>query len=303
MKGRINVRVKSISNEVLKRSLAHNYRTRKDLDNVNYEKSYLNTHTHTLKEAKRLLALYQLEHKDVYKETFGERLRPERVNSFLEGIVTFPRKYQQYYEEGKFSKEQLMSYFEEFKKQYEEQSNTQILFSNWHFEESTFHCHFIATNFELKEGRTFKAKGWKSYLQDIGGHAFSPIGLERGIKKEFTRAEHTLRSEHYQKILEQSNELEDILKEGITLEELEDLIKLTEKPLKTMLTYVKRSLQKEKEFDYQLKQQERALNKFSEIFPDVQSVESFNDLLDYIANHQAKTIYKQHKAPEHKGGN
>ena len=295
MKGKINVRVKSISNIVLRRTLAHNYRLRKDLNNVDYSKINEDYHSHTVDAAKQILARYQLEHRDLYKETFKERLRVERVNSFLEGVVTFPKKYQAYYEEGRITKKQLLAYFEIFKTKYQEESNTQILFSHWHFTETTFHCHFVATNFELKEGRTFKKRGWKSYLQDIAGFAYSPIGLERGTPKQFTQHKHIKRDKHYEQILEQSQELERILNDGIGIDDIEKLIKLTVTPLKTMLTYVKRALVMEKELSYRLKQEERALNKFREVFPNVSNVNDLNTLLEHIAENQAKQEYRKLK--------
>lgn len=298
MKGKINVRFYSLNQSKLKKSIAHNFRLRRDLQNVNYDKSHENVYSHTAEEFRKVVEEVEHDHNELHKKRTGRNLRKDRINSLVEGVITFPRIYQTHYENGKFTKEQLLECFELFKAKYEEESNVSLKAYTLHTEEDTVHFHFWATNYHVrgeKAGSHFNPAGWKAYLQDIGGYAFQSLGLKRGTPKKFTRAKHTRQQEHYEKILDQSAQLEELLEEGLSIEEVTELISKAQPPLKSMLTYVKRSMNSQKEAEYQLKQQERALNKFREVFPNVNTVSNFEDLLNYIQETQKNFNTQNHK--------
>jgi len=299
MKGKINVRFYSLNKNKLKKSILHNFRIRKDLFNVNYSRSEENIYSHSPDEFKTIIEEAEHEHNQLCKNRTGRNLQKYRVNSIVEGVITFPRIYQTHYENGKFTKEQLLECFEEFKTIYERESNVTIKGFALHLsDESVFHFHWWATNYETKGeriGRHFNPKGWKSYSQQIGGESFKSIGLQRGTPKSHTRAKHTRAQEHYEQILDQSAKLEELLEEGLSIEEVGQLIKMTEKPLKTMLVYTHRAMQEGKEGKYIAKQQKRAMTKFQELFPNIETVSNFEDLLDYISETQKNFKTQNHK--------
>lgn len=283
MNNKINVRFKSLSTEKIKRLIVHNFRLRKDLKNVNYEKSKNNLQSLDLKETRAEINHHLAEHKKLYKKTFKERLRPERINSLREIVITFPKGFQKKIDSGEIQPLEIQKCVQLFIDKYEEQTGLKVLGYSGHFDELTDHWHLLTTQY-LSNGRTYRAKGYGSYLQDLGGWAFSSVGLERGTPKKFTHAEHQGSRDHYEQLLKQSHNLDQLFEQNlITAENIGTLIAEAVVPLKTLLTYVKRSLNTEKEAAYIIKQQDRALQKFHGLFPTLSSIKDFDQMLNYIA--------------------
>lgn len=285
MEGRINVRMSSLNSNKIENSIKHDMRTRKDLQQVDYSKSDTNQYSHTPKQFREVYAAAKAEHKSLYKKVYGRNPQEGRVNALQEGIITFPAIYQSYYEEGKFSNDDLHRMFQKFVEKFEEESGLRVLSEFWHFDEKTLHVHFHTTNYIVRgddAGKPFNPKGWKSYLQDIGGYAFADIGLRRGNPKSSKGKDRSTTEEHRQELLSNADAIEQTLSNDFTMSDLEELIKVSVKPLKTMLTYMHRAMNREREAQYIIQQEERAMNKFKQVFPDVDTVEDFNDLLDYI---------------------
>lgn len=282
IKDKINVREEGLNSNRLLRSISHNFRVRNDLDNVDYSKTKDNYLSSDLESTRKEIERLKKEHKGLYLKEFGENLREARINSFKEIVISFPSHFRQEYDNKKITKEQLNDCVNIFIQEYEKATGLKVLNYSLHTDELTPHYHLISTNF-INNGRTFKKKGYKSWLQDLGGFSFESMGLKRGIKKQFTKAEHKTSSQHYEEILRQGEKLEEYLSdESITLENIDSVISQAIPPFKTLLTYIKRSMNIEKEAGYILKQQERALNQFYAQFPKLKHIKNFEEMLKHI---------------------
>lgn len=287
MQGFINVREEPITDEELKNQIIHDYRLRKNLDNVDYSKNKYDIHGRSLEAMREIVKKIDAKHESLYKKNYKRSINRKRTRSHKRGVITFPAHYQAYYEQGKFSDDDLIKMFKAFAKAYEAKTGKTIYNYVLHSRsEKTLHFHYYATNFD-KEGKTKIKKGTGSALQDIAGECFSSIGLRRGIPKETTKAKHLSSREHYIEVLQQAEIIEKKLEaETITAEEVQHLADFATKPLKTMLIYVKRALDLTAEANKIKKNQERALNKMHEVLPQVNNIKDFEHLIDYIAANQ-----------------
>lgn len=282
MKNKINVREATLNSYKLVESLSHNYRIRK-LKNVDKDRTKNNFLSMSLEDTRKEIKHHLAEHKKLYKKEFGEKLRPERINTFKEIILTFPVEFSADLEAGKISFDDYKNCMKIFIEKYEEQTGLKIISYQIHRDEKSTHTHALSTQYKKDNGRTFKQKGYKSWLQDLGGYAYKSMGLKRGIKKSITKDTYKKSSKHYEEILTQGEILESLLIDNkLNLANIDSAIKQATKPFKTLLTYLKRSMDKEQKADYIIKQQERALNQFKKQFPSLQGIGTFQDMLQYI---------------------
>ena len=292
MNGKINIRIQSISDVKMEKSISHDMRTRRDLENVDYAKSENNHYSTNPETMRHLYKAIRQKHEELHKINTGRKVRRDRTNSIQEGVITFPAIYQKHFEEGRFTSADLRKMFQKFKELFEEESGLSILSEFWHFDEKTLHVHFHATNFSVKGenlGKVYNPKGWKSHLQDIGGSAFAEIGLRRGDSKKQTRERHVTQREHANALIKNADEVEEVLSKDFDEQDITKLIKESVKPLKTMLIYIKRAMKKEQEASRIIKNERLALAKFSELFPNVQGVDDLEDLVKHIAlNHRSE---------------
>lgn len=282
MKGKkLNVRLKSLNQAMITRAIKHNYRLIK-LNNVDKDRLDRNYYSDSPAEIRAKIKKAQSLHKRLYKKTFKEKLRADRVNSIAEYVFTFESGFDA-------PTEQLQQVAEDFIKRVEYSGGGEFLSYQIHRDETSSHIHFLATSFNIKTGKTIHVKkGFKSYLQDIGEMSCSSAGLEhtRGDRKEITGSQNKKLHDHYKETLETGAKLDSKLDAGLELAEVEALIKETKPPFKTMLTYVKRSMDKEREAEDIIKQRDRALKKAREVYPNAESLESIEDILELLKNDQ-----------------
>ena len=287
MEGFINVREEPISEEELKRQIIHDYRLRSNLDNVDYSKINDNIFWKSANDLRGIISKVNQQHKNLYKKKYRRSIDPSRTRSHIRGVITFPAKYQKYYEQGKFDNKKLLEMFKDFIEKYKQLTGKTIYNFVLHAkDEKTLHFHFYATNFD-EECRTRPKAGRGAALQDIAGESFKPIGLRRGIPKASRGVDHKKSRDHYNEIMQQSEIIEERLKaDEITAEEVQDLADFATKPLKTMLIYIKRALDLTAEAEKIKKNQDRAMAKMKQALPQVKDLNDFDELINYITNNK-----------------
>jgi len=287
MEGYINVREEPITEQELSRQIKHDYRLRKDLDNVDYSKNKFDIHGRKLADLNNTILAVEKKHNKLYKQKYKRSVDKTRTRSHKRGVITFPAKYQEYYEQGKFNDKELLNMLKDFTKEYEKLTGRQIYNYVLHSRsEKTLHFHYYATNYD-KEGSSKRKKGEGSQLQDIAGKSFQSIGLRRGEKKEIPD-KHKNSREHYNEILNQAYIVEEKLNsENLTAEEVQTMADYATKPLKTMLLYVKRALDLTADAKKIKTNQERAITKMREVFPEFEA-EHFEELVNFIVENQTQ---------------
>ena len=287
-KDRINVREVGLNIAKKRRAITHNYRLRNDLKNVDYASLDDEYYSLSTKGTRTEMNEHLKRHRKLYKREFGEKLREDRINSFKELLITFPASFRHKYDDGEITKKQFLDCVKIFISEYEKQTKLKVISYQLHTAEKTPHFHILSTQF-LDNGRTFKKKNYKSYLQELGGYAFSSMGLRRGNKKNVTKDTYKSSSKHYEEVLRQGDKLDEIMNNDLlSLENIDNVIKQAVKPFKTLLTYIKRSLKKEAEAEYVLKQHERALAQFHNQFPALSTIKTFDEMIHYLENNKTK---------------
>lgn len=301
MQGYINVREEPANDKKTKKQLAHDFRTRRDLGNVDYSRTDKNIYSVDLKQLHKRIKLVNDTHDDIYMKQYGRKVQRDKTSSIRRGVVTFPREYQQHLEAGKFTTHDIIVMFEDFMQLYRAETGRGIFAYVLHQDEGTFHLHYYATNYNIKTGNSRNPKGQGSKLQDLGGAAFAPIGLERGRRKSETGAKHQSPREYQAKLQRHAEQVEEYLNtDGLTTAHVEELIKQAEKPLSTMLRYVLRGMNETATAESIQKNQRLAVEKISKSIPEA-NAENFNDVIEWITKNSNKirtNDFKRTHAPK-----
>ena len=291
IKNRINVRENSISDTKLQQAITHNYRLDKnELKNVDYNLLFNNYSSLDLDVFRKKIREEKARHNKLYKETFGRNIRNNLVNSFKELLITFPKEFGEKIKNKEITQEQLLKCIDTFKEEIEAQTGTKVLLVQLHQDEpeSSPHFHIILTNFRNENGKTFKQKGYYSWLQDIAGFSFSDLGLIRGISKKITKERNVKSTKWREMVHKQGHSLEKaLLTEAVSLDNIDDYISMAVKPFKTILIYLKRSLNTEKEGVYIKQQHQRALNNFNKNYPG-KNINNIEELVEEITQNIKK---------------
>jgi hypothetical protein len=304
-KDRINVRMKSLKIEKISNRNRHDFREYKNenMININQDLKDTNINMKSKKEEKLLLDFYKKEYEKTYKLQHRRKPQYQKVSPFLEGVITFPNKYQ----DKDFTREQWNKCLENFIKNYEEETGLKIINIIEHNDETTRHYHFKSTSYKIENnkiiGNSISRKNFKSRLQDIAGAAYSDLGLRRGNKSKAKNQ--TIREYYSKRVKELEDQLEAVEQnlndELLKLEDIEELISTSEKPLKNIYIKYKRLMKQDLELEdtkiYLAKINNDILKKFPMLVKykkeDQTNLELLNILMSKVAG--SKEVIKTQK--------
>ena len=232
----INVRVQSYNHTKQLNILKHNLRKIKSLS-----EGAFNDVVGTSKHSSNFIiqkdgSLFELENKDfinlsydfiadeykkdrkLHNEKMYERKKRNLLNeqaTWLEGVFTFSEAIKQDLN-NKYTLEELSKVANSCAKALASKINTELKYLVVHLDETTPHFHFALKNFDEAGMSIFhkiKNKEFLSQIQDLAFEHFKELGMNRGIKKEFT-------SKNYQTIQNYNIEKEMKLKQSINILEM-----------------------------------------------------------------------------------
>ena len=213
-----------------------------------------------------------------------------KLNTFQDNIITFPKNFQKYFEEGKFTLDDLKTRMDKFIDKYEQVSGAKSLNYYIHLDESVIHLHWFSTNFDISSCETLKFKTYGEqkhgeWLQDLGAEFFNGLGgfkIRRGNSKKLTGTEHVEARTWAKEQEENAKLVEKIIGDGTAdIKTVDELIGLTEKPLQTALRYIKRSLVSEELSAKREKNERLAVEKFNKSIKG-KEVTSSVEIVDYL---------------------
>ena len=232
----INVRVQSYNHTKQLNILKHNLRKIKSLS-----EGAFNDITGTSKHTSNFIiqkdgSLFELENKDfinlsydfivdeykkdrkLHNKKMYERKKRNLLNeqaTWVEGVFTFSEAIKQDLN-NKYSLEELSKIANNCAKALASKINTELKYLVVHLDETTPHFHFAMKNFDNNGMSIFhkiKNKEFLSQMQDLAFEHFKELGMDRGIKKEFT-------SKNYQTIQNYNIAKEMKLKQSINILEM-----------------------------------------------------------------------------------
>jgi len=219
----INIRIQAHNNLKIYNSFKHNLRhtqkslsSKEDSKNNNYlfldNKTIEITNENKKELYNRISKDYQEDrkkHNELYKANFKRNLR-EVKSTYCEGVFTFSEGLKIDLKNKKYTLNDLskvaLECLEDFAKQYKTKINYMVL----HLDEKTPHFQFSFSNYDEKGfsiSHKNREKEQLSQLQDLAFKHFSKLGMERGIKKEFTQNRHKSAKDYWN---EKSLELKNI---------------------------------------------------------------------------------------------
>lgn len=232
----INVRVQSYNHTKQLNILKHNLRKIKSLSQGAFN-DVVGTSKHTSNFIiQKDDSLFELENKDfinlsydiiideykkdrkLHNEKMYERKKRNLLNeqaTWFEGVFTFSEAIKQDLN-NKYSLEELSKVANSCAKELASKINTELKYLVVHLDETTPHFHFAMKNFDDNGMSIFhkiKNKEFLSQIQDLAFKHFKELGMDRGIKKEFT-------SKNYQTIQNYNIEKEMKLKQSINILEM-----------------------------------------------------------------------------------
>lgn len=198
----INVRTQSYNNAKTLNSFKHNLRhTQTSLSNVNDESNYIIFNNNLLKINddnkkelhKQISKMYKDDrsrHNEIYKNHYKRNLR-DYQSSWFEGVFTFSDQMKEDLKNKKYTYNDLVKVAYKCLKEIAATYKAEIKYMVLHLDETTPHFHFHLSNFD-DLGRSLwnqnKNKNFLSNLQDIGFKHFGTLGMQRGVKKEFSNS-------------------------------------------------------------------------------------------------------------------
>lgn len=248
----INIRIQAHNNLKIYNSFKHNLRhtqkslsSKEDSKNNNYlfldNKTIEITNENKKDLYNRISKDYQEDrkkHNELYKANFKRNLR-EVKSTYCEGVFTFSEGLKVDLKNKKYTLNDLskvaLECLEDFAKQYKTKINYMVL----HLDEITPHFQFSFSNYDEKGfsiSHKNREKEQLSQLQDLAFKHFGKLGMERGIKKEFTQNRYKSAKEYwYEKSLEQKNIYDKLVTTIKTKEEQnKDLDLEIEEKIKTL---------------------------------------------------------------------
>src|SRR5574344_421022 len=247
MKNYINSRIQAHNNLKIFNAIKHNLRhTQISLSQINNHHNYIfldgNPTKITNENKKELYTKItndyrkdREEHNEIYKKNNKRNLR-ESSGSWGEGVFTFSEQMKEDIKNKKYTFNDLSNIALECLKDYEEYLGIKTKFMILHLDEKTPHFQYFFTNFNDKGASIThlnKTTDRLSPLQDIAHKHFGKLGIERGLKKDFTNSKHMSASKYWQTLGV------DLKNKTLSLEEQYNNRKIeVEKDLKSLYTEV-----------------------------------------------------------------
>ena len=248
----INIRIQAHNNLKIYNSFKHNLRhtqkslsSKEDSKNNNYlfldNKTIEITNENKKELYNRISKDYQEDrkkHNELYKANFKRNLR-EVKSTYCEGVFTFSEGLKVDLKNKKYTLNDLskvaLECLDDFAKQYKTKINYMVL----HLDEITPHFQFSFSNYDEKGfsiSHKNREKEQLSQLQDLAFKYFSKLGMERGIKKEFTQNRYKSAKNYWnEKSLEQKNIYDKLVTTIKTKEDIDkDLDLKIEQKIKTL---------------------------------------------------------------------
>ena len=225
----INVRIDTSHHHKEKNDIKHNVgtATKKSIDEnskfSDYEETVINFQN---EKPSKQLSIWRAEHNKRYKENRyktvnGEkRLRNENLtnsnSTILNGIISFSEAINQ--DLGtKYSKKEFEDACVNAVKKIAEFLDTEIMYCSFHYQEKTPHIHYHFRNFD-NEGNSIFYKNRNTeqleVLQDLAFQELKGLGMERGLKKNFTNKTHQTTKAYFAK---EFKNMSDDLREQVKL--------------------------------------------------------------------------------------
>ena len=247
MKNYINSRIQAHNNLKIFNAIKHNLRhTQRSLsqENSNFNYIFLDgkptkiTSENKKELYKKITNEYKKDraiHNELFLKNKTRNLKDDS-GSWGEGVFTFSEKMKEDIKNKKYTFNELSKVALECLKDYEEYLGIKTKYMVLHLDEKTPHFQYFFTNFN-DNGASITHLNKKaeqlSPLQDIAHKHFGKLGIERGLKKDFTNSKH-MSAAKYWKTLEM-----DLKHKTMSLEEQYNNRKIeVEKDLKSLYTEV-----------------------------------------------------------------
>lgn len=247
MKNFINSRIQAHNNLKIFNAIKHNLRhTQRSLsqENSNFNYIFLDgkptkiTNENKKELYKKITSEYKKDraiHNELFLKNKTRNLKDDS-GSWGEGVFTFSEQMKEDIKNKKYTFNELSKVALECLKDYEEYLGIKTKYMVLHLDEKTPHFQYFFTNFN-DNGASITHLNKKaeqlSPLQDIAHKHFGKLGIERGLKKDFTNSKH-MSAAKYWKTLEM-----DLKHKTMSLEEQYNNRKIeVEKDLKSLYTEV-----------------------------------------------------------------
>lgn len=247
MKNFINSRIQAHNNLKIFNAIKHNLRhTQRSLsqENSNFNYIFLDgkptkiTSENKKELYKKITSEYKKDraiHNELFLKNKTRNLKDDS-GSWGEGVFTFSEQMKEDIKNKKYTFNELSKVALECLKDYEEYLGIKTKYMVLHLDEKTPHFQYFFTNFN-DNGASITHLNKKaeqlSPLQDIAHKHFGKLGIERGLKKDFTNSKH-MSAAKYWKTLEM-----DLKHKTMSLEEQYNNRKIeVEKDLKSLYTEV-----------------------------------------------------------------
>lgn len=247
MKNYINSRIQAHNNLKIFNAIKHNLRhTQISLSQINNHHNYIfldgksiritkenkkNLYLDITKEYKKDRAI----HNELFLKNKTRNLKDDS-GSWGEGVFTFSEQMKEDIKNKKYTFNDLSNIALECLKDYEEYLGIKTKFMILHLDEKTPHFQYFFTNFNDKGASIThlnKTTDRLSPLQDIAHKHFGKLGIERGLKKDFTNSKHMSAAKYWQTLGV------DLKNKTLSLEEQYNNRKIeVEKDLKSLYTEV-----------------------------------------------------------------
>ena len=212
MKNYINSRIQAHNNLKIFNAIKHNLRhTQNSLSQKNNHYNYIfldgNPTKITSENKKELYTKITNEYKKdraIHNELFLKnktRNLKDDSGSWGEGVFTFSEQMKEDIKNKKYTFNDLSNIALECLKDYEEYLGIKTKFMILHLDEKTPHFQYFFTNFNDKGASIThlnKTTDRLSPLQDIAHKHFGKLGIERGLKKDFTNSKHMSAAKYWQ---------------------------------------------------------------------------------------------------------
>ena len=212
MNNYINSRIQAHNNLKIFNAIKHNLRhTQISLSQINKNSNYIfldgNPTKITSENKKELYTKITNEYKKdraIHNELFLKnktRNLKDDSGSWGEGVFTFSEQMKEDIKNKKYTFNDLSNIALECLKDYEEYLGIKTKYMVLHLDEKTPHFQYFFTNFN-DNGASITHLNKKaeqlSPLQDIAHKHFGKLGIERGLKKDFTNSKHMSAAKYWQ---------------------------------------------------------------------------------------------------------
>ena len=212
MNNYINSRIQAHNNLKIFNAIKHNLRhTQRSLsqENSNFNYIFLDgkptkiTSENKKELYKKITNEYKKDraiHNELFLKNKTRNLKDDS-GSWGEGVFTFSEQMKEDIKNKKYTFNDLSNIALECLKDYEEYLGIKTKFMILHLDEKTPHFQYFFTNFNDKGNSITnlnKTTDRLSPLQDIAHKHFGKLGIERGLKKDFTNSKHMSAAKYWQ---------------------------------------------------------------------------------------------------------